>query len=213
MSTFYYVNTPDEVKLESLLRHVMPTINNLPYELGLELVRQAFTEFARKTQMLASQQYLDFQRGVVDYEITAPTGYFTHMVREVGSGSNTIVGSITPHSWYVCGRYRFSVIGNNVLMLSAAPSTDEAGAFAVLTTVIPNESIVTIPREVSVAYGKCIADGALAEALLIKSKPWYDPNLAQQKKRDFYRGVQSAGALALMNRTSGTMTARTPRWV
>jgi hypothetical protein len=212
MTDFYYLNPVDDVRLESLLRMVTPTLNNIPYELALDLLRQSFTEFARRTKMLASTQSIQFQQDVLDYQLEAPEGYEIHSIRSAGYG-NEIIHSVRPDYWYSCGRRRFSVISNSTLVLGTAPSTDSDDTFTIVSTVIPNERVMRIPREVSVAYGECIADGALARALVYKNKSWYDPNLAQMKKRDYYRAMGSAAALSLADRVEGNMDARMRRWV
>lgn len=211
MSTCNNVN--DNVKISTLLRHVIPTINNIPHDLGVDLLRQAATEFLRRTQLLAVQIEVPLQRGVVDYELQAPKDYEIHNIREAGHTGRMVHGP--PDYWCTSYGTKFKVVSNKYIVLGNEPSRDatERDPFYAVATVTPGECLQTLPREITVPYGRYIAKGALAEALMYKSKPWYDPNLAQKMERDFNIGVNAGKNLQIMNRGGSDMIMRGKRWV
>lgn len=202
----------DTVKLDTLLRHVMPVVNNLPYELGLDLLRDAYREFAQRTQLLASMQEIVSQKDVGDYELEVPEGYDIYLIRDVGY-TGQYVTLPQANYWYTSLGTRFSIISNKYIVLKDIPSSDAQNPFSVIATVIPNECVTRIPREISVPYGSMIAKKATAQALYFKSKPWYDPNLAAKFEREFYVAVASGKALQLGNRGAADMRMKGRRWV
>lgn len=202
----------DTVALDTLLRHFSPVINNIPYELGVELLRQGFIEFCRRTEFLTSQQELQPQKDVSDYELVPPEGYDVFKVKGVGRGPEFMVMPNVNY-WYAGWGTNFYIIGTQYIVLRNSPSSDLDEPFAITMIVLPNECCVRIPREIAVAYGLTIAKHAIAAALLYKNKPWFDPNLSAKFERQFYNGVQSARNLVLMNRGAASTSARTRRWV
>lgn len=206
------VNFDDTVQLDTLLRHVTPTINNLPYELGVDLLRQAFTEFCRRTEILSSLQEVQPQKDVSDYELIPPEGYEVYKVKEVSRGSSTI-STPNAHYWYSGWGMQFAVIGTKYVVLRNSPNNDSDPPFNISFTVLPNECVTQIPREISIPYGRQLGLQALSTVLKFKSKPWYDPGLAAKFERDYYNAVQSGINLNLMNRGGSNMEARTKRWV
>lgn len=204
------VDFNDAVKLDSLLRHVLPTVNNLPYELGVGMLREAYIKFATETECLAAQLTYTPQKDVADYELTPPEGYEIYKVR-IGEPQRGCPGQ-SPHYWCYAGE-RYYMVGNKTLVLESVPSHDATEQSAILVTVIPTECATRIPREISVPFGESIAKGALAEALLLKNKAWYDPNLSSLMQREFGRGIQRAKNLNLTNRGAMPTVARGKRWV
>lgn len=202
----------DTVAIDSLLRHVMPVVNNIPYELGVDTLRQAFITFARRTSMLAVTLDIVPQTDVLDYELIAPDGYQIHMVRQAGY-ANCLVSCSTVDYWFYCGGVCFCIVGNKTIVFKNTPSADSNGYFQVVATVVPTECVTRIPREVSNPFGIGIAKGALAEILLYKNKPWYDPELARRMQRDFSTAINAGTNLNLMNRGGSDMRARGRPWV
>jgi hypothetical protein len=202
----------DMVQLDTLIRHIAPTVSNVPNELAVDLLRQYFTDFCRRTEFLTSAEDIIPQKDVTDYEITPPDGYEVHKVHTVSYGSENRT-TPTPNYWYPMWGMKFSVIGTKFLVLRDAPSRDSDTPFVVSFVVIPTECVTKIPREISVGYGRHIAKGALSEILLYKNKPWYDPTLSRKMEVDYHRGVQSARNLVLMNRGGTELKARGKRWV
>ncbi len=190
----------------------MPVINNIPYELGVDLLRDSFREFAQRTQLLASMQLITTQKDVEDYEMLAPDGYEIYLIRDAGYTGNYVTLPQANY-WYTSMGTRFSIVSNKYIVVKDIPSTDADTPFTVVMTLIPDECITRIPREISVPYGKLIAKGATAQALYFKNKPWYDPNLAGKMERDFNYGVNSGKNLQLTNRGASDMRMKGRRWV
>lgn len=202
----------DTVGLDTLLRHVMPVVNNIPYELGVDLLRNSFTKFCQKTQLLATLQNLMPQADVADYELVAPDGYDVYLIREAGY-SGQYITLPQANYWYVSYGTRFSIVSNKYIILKDIPQADSLNPFCVITTLVPNECVKRIPREISVPYGNDIAKGAIAEALMFKNKSWYDPNLAGKFERDFNVAINSGKNLQITNRGAADMRMKGRRWV
>ena len=205
------IDFEDTVPLDSLLRHVLPTISNIPYELGVDLLRQAFTTFCRRTSMLAAEIQIVPQTDVVDYELTPPENYQVHIIRQAGFKQN-FIDLPQPDFWYTCYGERFAIVGNKYIIFKTVPSANSMGFFQVVASVIPTECVTRIPREISVPFGQGIAKGALAEALLYKNKPWFDPGLSTKMMREFIAIISAGTSLNLMNRGGSSMAMRARPW-
>lgn len=203
----------DTVPLDSLMRYVLPTIPALPNALGVDLLRDAWRDMMARSEMLSTINTLTLQKDVVDYELTPPDGYVIHRVREVGYRDRWQRTQPTAQYWYTTYGVCYRVVGNNTIVLRDVPSRDEAEAFQVRLSVVPDECITRIPREVSIEYGKGIAAGAMAQALEYKTRPWYDPNLASKKQREYENAIRMAKNTQLDNRGAENQTMRGKRWV
>ena len=88
-----YEGFEDLEPLTPLLRHVMPIVPELPHSMALDMLRQKYTDFARRTRLLQTEVKIPYQSGVRDYQLDAPDGYCIH----------AIMGMEEPHSpnpWY-----------------------------------------------------------------------------------------------------------------
>lgn len=206
------IDINDTVPIDSLMRFVLPTVSSIPNALGVDLLRERFREFARRTEMLSIYPAIETQTDVTDYEIEAPDGYEIHKIREVNFKGGTVRLPQADY-WYTLYGVNFAVVSNNRVVLRDTPRRDGEETFDIIATVIPNECITRIPREISVPYGKAIAAGALADALLYKDKSWYDPGLSRKKELDFELGVNSGKNLQLDNRGAADPRMRGRRWV
>lgn len=201
--------TEDTVELESLLRHVAPIVPEIPYEMQLDLVRQAYTEFARKTKLCVVVQTLRIQRDVKEYPLEVPDGYHVFALLHADDGKHVYGHFPTVDTWYYFWGDRFRMLENKYLEFKQAPSKEYDRRIAL--HVLPTECAVTIPSEIAVPYGRGIAMGAVADALDMPNKAWYNPRAAANKRRDFYREVQNGLALHLTNRGAHSITAKPVR--
>lgn len=197
------VDTDQTDRLDSLLRHVAPIVPEVPYELAMDMLVQAYTEFARKTSLLVSHYKLPLQRDVREYLLEAPEGYEIYGILDA---SNYIDGyTVFPNynRWYIGWGDRFRMEGNSAIVFEDSPSQDREKHIAL--RLLPTECATTIPREISVPYGKGIAMGALGDILDMPNKAWHNPRAAQAKKVEFYRTIQSGRNLQISNRGAKTV--------
>lgn len=199
----------DTVPLASLLRFVQPTVPMLPYNLALDLVRESFKEFCRRTSCLSYIQVFDAQKDVSDYEFTPPSGYEVYQI----VNDSDIIHLYGPDVWCSCGRYKYKVIGNKRIVVANIPTVDEVGGLSILVIVLPSNDLDVIPNEIATAYGKGIAANAIADALLYKNKPWFDPGLSQVFLRKFNIEIQSAKNLVAANRQTNNSKFRRVSWL
>lgn len=202
------VDTPDTVRLDGLLRHIAPSVPEVPYDMALDMLRQAYTEFARKTQLLVSHVTLGIQKGVRVYDIPPPEGYDTFAILH----PHNYHCYPNPHTWCAGWGTDFRVLNSRVIELRTAPSQDYADREIALH-LIPNACIDTIPQEVATPFGKGIAMGALSDMLEIPNQPWYNPRLAQAKKIEFNQAALTGRELAMTNRGHAKLTMKPVRFV
>lgn len=193
------VNTERTVPLDSLLRHVATRVPALPYAVALDLVRQKYIEFARRSGLIVAYQELPIQREVKNYALEAPDGYEVFAVRGVGHPTGWMWHGPDKDYWFTSWGYRFWVRDNCEVIFDTAPSNDESERY-VLLTVLPSPCADTIPASIATPYGQGIAAGAIADALDMPNKAWSNPNLASKFERTFYRTVAAAKNLATTNR-------------
>jgi hypothetical protein len=192
----------DLVPLDSLLRHVMPIIPQLPHEMALDYVRQAYTDLARRSSVLVARLEQDYQANVHDYPLEAPEGYEVFQVMGIDHPSYRYVdywaGQCTG-LWNT----RFDIVDNRSIYFHTAPSVDSVGSLIVYAKVLPSRCCDTIPASVEVPYGLAIAEGAVSKLMLIPNKAWTNPSVASIYARNFNIGVMSARNLADTNRKRG----------
>lgn len=198
------VNGANTVPLDSLLRHVAPEVPQLPYSLALDRVRERYIEFARKSHLIVGFVELPIQREVTEYCLEAPEGYEVYSVKGVGDPNTWKWQGPSKDYWFSAWGHRFWVKDNSSLIFDREPSADESGRY-VLLSLIPAACSDSIPVSVATPFGKAIAQGAVADALLMPGKAWSNPNLAERFELKFNRGVLAATNLALTNRGGHTL--------
>jgi hypothetical protein len=203
----------DTVPIDSLMRYVLPSIPALPNALGVDLLRDAWRTLMERSEYLSQIIALDVQKDVDDYQITPPEGYVIHRIREVGYRGDWKTRRPQAHYWYTSYDVRYRVVGNDTLILRDVPTYDEENAFQIRASLVPDECVARIPREVSVEYGAVIGKGAVAQALNYMGRPWYNPNLAMQKQREFEIGIRMCKNTMLDNRGGADQNMRGRRWV
>lgn len=198
------------VDLSTLLRHVAPSAPEIPYELALDFLRQAYTEFARRSNLLVAHKDVYTQRDVLNYSLVAPVGY---EVFALSDAANTAYGyTLFPNAnhWYYAWGDRFRMVGNAEVVFERAPSRDNV-AYSFGLHVLPNDCVTTMPTEIATPYGKGIAMGALADILDMPGKSWSSPRMADKKRMEFARTCLSARNLHLTNRGATTPMMRPVR--
>lgn len=194
----------NSVQLDTLLRHVMPIVPEVPHAMGLDRIRQAYTEFARRSGLLVAKIVQDYQGGVNDYAITPPDGYEIYGVMGLESPGYSFVDY-----WKGCNyglwNTRFDVIDNTSIYLHRASSIDIVDGLVIYATVLPSPCVTTIPASIATPYGKGIAAGAIADLLMVPNKAWTSPQIAAAHKMEFNRVVLSAKQLAETNRKAGPL--------
>lgn len=193
------VNTDSTVPLDSLLRHVAIRVPALPYAVALDLVRQKYIEFARRSGLIVAYQELPIQRDVKNYPLEAPEGYEVFAVKGVGNPNGWTWFGPSPHYWFNAWGYKFWVRDNCEVVFDTAPSNDESDRY-LLMTVLPSPCAATILASIATPYGKGIAAGAVGDALDMPNKAWTNPNLASKFELEFQRTCAAGKNLALRNR-------------
>ena len=193
------VNDAEHIKLDTLLRHLVVQIPSLPYVVALDLIRQRYIEFARKSGLLVAYVELPIQTGVSNYFIEAPEGYETFAIKGAGDPKIWTWQFANPNYWFSTWGTNFWVRNTNEVVFDNAPTENQNDRYLLLT-VLPKECATTIPREIALPYGKGIAAGALADALNMPNKGWSNPSLANTHENKFDRVTLSARNLAITNR-------------
>lgn len=194
------VATDNTEPLDNLLRHIAPSVPDVPYELMLDMLRQAYTEFARKTKLLMSQQELRIQRGVRNYTLEPPTGYevFALLQADIMDAHWSYTSFPNANYWYYFWGDKLYLDGNTQIVFQREPTCDNIQRVLALH-LLPDACCDNIPKEISTPYGKAIAMGALADILDMPNKGWTNPQAAGRKRLEFNRAVQSGIAKHLTN--------------
>lgn len=194
---FTSLNYIDSVPLNNLLRHVLPFVPQIPQAMALDLLRQKYIDFARRTRILCCELTQDYQSGVRDYYLTPPTDHEIYSIVGVEGGQ---------YGYYWYGQERvqfktnFDVLDNNCIKLRNTPSVDTVNGLKVFVTLLPKECITYIPRSLSTPFGQKIGQGVIADALCIPNKEWTNPNLARKYELNYEKMLLSARALSVSNR-------------
>jgi hypothetical protein len=199
------VNTPnftsldymDSVPLHNMLRHVMPYVAKAPQAMALDLLRQKYIDFARRTRILCCEISTNYQAGVRDYYLTAPKDHSIYSIVGIEGGH---YGSYWNGGESIGFSTRFDVFDNNCIRLRDAPSVDETDGLKVYVTLLPKECITYMPASLSLPFGQKIARGVVSDLLYTPNKEWSNPNLARKYELDYEKMLLSARALAVSNR-------------
>ena len=205
-------NFDDVIGLDSLLRHVIPEVPEVPHDMALDRIRQSYTEFARKTLLITYRQTQDYQTDVHDYFLTPPDGYEVYQVLGLESPGYRYV------DYWQGGRVglwntKLDVIDNKVLYLHRSPSVDTENGLHIFMQVLPGRCCNTIPNSIDVPFGYGIAKGALASLQRIPGKPWTNLGISRANELEFNRIVLAGKNLAMTNRKFGGIIARGRRVV
>lgn len=179
-------NGSPTVELASLLRHVVPSCPSLPYDMGLDLLRQAYIEAARKSGIIRHVCEITRQRGVTNYPLIPPEGFEVYAVVPLHRQAHS--GFESPHTWGV-NTDRYRIIGNEELELYSAPGVDGVTPMQLTVTLVPTDCTVTVLTEIATPFGKGIAAGALRDAMCMPNHPWSSPQLSAKHERTFYRTI------------------------
>ena len=187
--------------LSPLLRHVMPVVPQLSHGMALDLLRQKYIDFARRTRILQTEIRIQYQAGVRDYQLCTPDGYIIHAVMGIEEPRS-------PNPWYWYGEgyghfrqhMAYDVIDNNIIRLRVTPSVDRPEGVKVFVMLLPTEAVTEAPSSLVVPFGRPWALGVIGDALLIPEKPWTNESLARKYEQQYERAVLNGRALAGTNR-------------
>lgn len=190
------VDTNVDKPLDGLLRFVAAVIPEIPYEVAIEYLRQSYTEFARYSSLLGYTQEIVLQKDVKEYTLEPPEGY---CILGVVKQENT--GGFLPnaHRWFYFYGERFRMLGNDRILLETAPSQD-GKKLCIELHLLPIECVSTIPEDIAIPYGYGIAQGAVAELLLMPGKSWTNARAGAEYRRRFVTTLQAGRNLFLTDR-------------
>ena len=128
----------DSVPLNTLLRHVLPYVPKLPQAMALDMVRQKYIDFARRTRILCCEITKNYQAGVRDYYLEAPKDHSIYSI--VGIDTGGFSNWMTLGSPWELGK-SFDVVDNNCIKLRNEPAVDREDGLKVYVTLLPQECI------------------------------------------------------------------------
>ena len=199
MSCVCVGNGAPVVAIAGLMRHVVPFCAGIPHDLGLDLVRQAYIEAARRSGLLTAECELPIQRDVATYPLDAPEGYEVHAIHPTHNNKHVHFSAVD--YWITCG-YRFRVLNNDEIEFYDVPASDATESVKLTVIVIPQSCVDTIPTAVATAFGRGIAMKAVADAMRMPKKEWTSYGAADSYERQYNRTVMEMRNLAITNRGS-----------
>lgn len=203
------VDFSETVQLTVLLRHVLPMVPKVPPAMAIDLLRQKYINFARRTRFLGSLLIQDSQSGVRDYSLTPPTDYQIYSI--VGRQQQTHRVDTWGVRFFSDLRLDFDIIDNNMVILRNPPASDELNGIKIWVTLIPKPCISTIPISIADPFGYDIAKGVVGELLHIPNKEWTNDGLARRFELDYEKMLLSARSLATSNRKVDSNMAKPVR--
>lgn len=201
-----FVDTSDTANLETLLRFVAPEIPEIPYEVSLDMLRQSYIMFARKSCLLGAHIRLPIQKDVRIYELEIPKGYEVYSIQTIEDCrvfARTEWIQPTPNYWFTGWGYRFRMLGNSAIEFQDAPTKDDTNRH-LTAKVLPTECVTIIPRALSLPFGRGIAMGTVADMLDMPNRAWTNRAAARDKRLTFNRAIADARALAITDHGART---------
>lgn len=195
--------------IDNLLRHIMPMVPKVPPAYALNVLRQKYINFARRTRFLASLLIQDSQSGVRDYRLVPPTDYQVYSI--IGRQQYNHKVDTWGARFFSDLHLDFDVVDNNMIVLHNCPAQDEINGLKVWVTLIPKPCISTIPINIADPFGYDIAKGVIGELLHVPDKQWTNDGLARRFELDYERMLLSARALAISNRKVDSNMAKPVR--
>lgn len=187
----------DMAPLHNLLRHIIPLVPKLPQAMAMDLLRQKYIDFARRSRILACEITKDYQAGVVDYYLDAPDKHEIYTITGIEGGlfgSYWVGQSITQFT------RNFDVIDNNCIKLRSVPSVDQAKGLTIYVNLLPSECIDVIPRSIVTPFGRQIARGVVSDVLYMPNKDWTNEHLGRRYELEYEKMLLSARAVSVSNR-------------
>lgn len=187
------------VTVASLVRHMIPSCPSLPHDLAVDLVRQKYIEAARRSGLLTAVCEIPLQRDVRNYPLDVPEGYEVYAVHPTHHQPALHRATLSVDYWFLCG-YRFKVLHNDEIEFAASPGHDREEPMELTVIVVPSECVATMPTAISTPFGRGIAKGALADAMVIPNQAWTNPGIARGHELAYNRTVLDMRTLAITNR-------------
>ena len=197
MPNFISLDFTDSVPIQYMLRHILPFVPRAPQAMALDLLRQKYIDFARRTRILCCELTEDYQSGVCDYYLTAPEDHVIYSIIGIEGGQ---YGYFWHGQERVQWKNNFDVIDNNCIKLRQTPSVDQKDGLKVFVTLLPKECINYIPSSIVVPFGQKIAHGVISDLLNTPNKDWSNPALARRYELGYEKMLLSARALSVSNR-------------
>lgn len=192
-------NAEDTVPLDSLLRHVVVAIPDVPYEVALDMLRQRYTELCRKSGILSYEYELPIQRGVDNYFLLPPEGYEVYRITGIATPYPSAFVGPSPHRWFAYWGYEFNIIENKQVVFRVAPSRDEKGR-TIWLGLLPTPCVSDIPSSIATLFGRALAEGVIADILMLPNRPYTNPELARRYERSYNIGVMAARNMMITER-------------
>lgn len=187
----------DMAPLHNLLRHIIPLVPKLPQAMAMDLLRQKYIDFARRSRILACEIVKDYQAGVVDYYLDAPDKHEIYTITSIEGG---LFGSYWAGQSITQFNRNFDVIDNNCIKLRCVPSVDQAKGLTIYVNLLPSECIDVIPRSIVTPFGRQIARGVVSDVLYMPNKDWTNERLGRRYELEYEKMLLSARAVSVSNR-------------
>lgn len=199
-------DTADTTPLSGLLRHIVPFAAKVPHAMALDVLRQNYIEFCRRTSILTQEITLDIVTGQTSYPLTPLAGYEVYMVKTVQN--HNLFERVDYWPAYDGFPFHYKIEGNKSLILESAPTEDTTAGINLEVSLLPDDCTNVIPTSIANPFGRGIAMGAVADLLDIPNKEWTAMGLAERIRGRYYETIQSARNLSETNRQAGPMRMR-----
>lgn len=200
------------VRLDSLMRHMIPFVVGLPHPIALNMLRESYKDFAQRSGILEYNYSLDLFSGVQEYDIECMEGYLIFNTKEVFVNGTKLWSVLTSKN-YRCGGISFVMPKPNRFFLFSTPSKNVEGGAQFIFSLVPDDCAINIPSEIATIWGEAIAYGAMSRAFGIPKQAWTDPREAKKYEMLYRQRTQEARALVNSRYSSGSVHAVGMRWI
>jgi hypothetical protein len=165
------------MKLETLLKYLLPLVPGCPDVTAMTYLRRAFAEFCDET--LLYQLDLDpiqIEGGIAQYDLDVTTGYEVATIVSAFIGNWPIV-PLAPHqvrpTWASAPR-RYVQWDGETVTLYPTPSEDGTDPLQLRVALRPTMAVTDLDDGFGDEYGEDIAHGAAYRLLMMPKQPFSD---------------------------------------
>ena len=203
---------------ESLLYEVLPYAQNCAEPAAVNALRNATIEFCRTTMFhQVDIDPISVTAGEANYEFDLPRG--TELVKVVelfyknrrleARTRQEVMRQYTTNYHELTGTPKSYLLGDpNTLTLVLTPDEDADEAITGRVALIPTRDSTGVDSTVTDRFAEVLAAGALARLYNTPNQPYFDPNGALVRRKQFDSGVAQAKVYVNSAMTAAPMRVR-----
>lgn len=196
------VSECDMIELDAFLPELQLAFQALPDEIAGHYTREAAIEFCTRTGIVQQELTIDLQCNVQDVLVESLCESLRVDIILTVDGHRRNAADLFRLSCG-CGVSGARFVPPNILMLDRKPTMDRPGGLHLRVGVVPIRDACEVPRDLYERFHPAIIKGAKSMLYFLKNQDWYDPQLAQEFKRQFDAAIAAAKIDQMLNYSRG----------